>query len=720
MMTRMSSRSLATVIALVTLVAGWAGAQPEPYLHPDGTIHYYDALPVPAGLGWQTAFDSALGHGGYLAAISSAEENAFIFGLIDSSNFWYSRPGTGLMAGPWLGGAQTYGSAEPDSGWNWVSGEPFNYTNWTVGQPDNAGGNEGALHFGEEVGTRVPTWDDASDLDDSIRGFVRELSAESTTVGLLLNDSSTFEGYNMFANNGGRGIYLIDNKGRLVHSWRTSVKTVGALYLLEDGHVSQIGNLGNPNFQNGGRVSLLDWDGNAVWSYDYSDSFHLLHHDAIWLPNGHMVAIAWELKNRDEAVAAGRDTTKITQNKLWSEELIEVDPVTDSIVWEWHLWDHVVQDYDSTKTNYGAVDDHAELADLNWTTTAAPNPADWIHANALDYNPQFDQIMLSARAFSEVWMIDHGTTTGEAAGHAGGRYGKGGDILYRWGNPQTYRRGDSTNQILWFQHNTSWIKPGLPGAGHITAFNNGYLRPGQDYSTAEEFVPACDSNGVYGDPPPGEPYGPAASCWSYSATPPDSFFAQTVSSVQRLPDGHTLICEGGRGRFYEVNPDSQIVWSYVSPVLDTVPLYQADSVPRTTRYDWSNIVHRCTRYAPDYPGLAGHTLTPGYPLERYRSPQQVAIAETSPAPTAREVVLRACPNPFSAQTQIRCASSLAAGAGLSVYSTDGRLVRRLAAGPATITWDGRDESGRPVGRGIYCCRLVGGGASRTLKLVKTD
>ena len=212
----------------------------------------------------------------------------------------------------------------------------MNYQNWSPGEPDN-NGNENAIHFGESVGVRVPTWDDLSSLDDSIRGFVRELSADSTTIGLRYYDSSAWEGYTLFANSGGKSVYLIDNKGRAIHNWRVPDKTVGALYLLENGLISQIGNLGNPNFLNGGRVSLYDWDGTKTWSFDYSDSTHCLHHDAIWLPNGNMMAIAWERKTRAEAIAAGRDTTKLTAGKLWSEEIIEVDPATDSIVWEWNV-----------------------------------------------------------------------------------------------------------------------------------------------------------------------------------------------------------------------------------------------------------------------------------------------------------------------------------------------------------------------------------------------
>jgi hypothetical protein len=709
---RLSSRWFATAIASVALLAGLAGAQPEPWVHPDGSIHYYDAISTPAGLNWDFAWDSALGHGGYLATTTSQAENDFIFNLVDSSVYWYERPGTSRLAGPWLGGTQDLGSPEPDSGWHWVTDETMDFVNWSPGQPDDQGGNENSLHFGEAMLGRMPTWDDLNRLDDSIRGFVRELSADSTTVGLRQWDSLAWEGYTLYANNQGRAFYLIDNKGREIHRWRVTDKTVGALYLLENGLVSQIGNLGNTSFLNGGRVSLIDWDGNKTWSFDYSDSTHCQHHEAIWLPNGHMMAIAWELKSRDEAIAAGRDTTKLSAGKLWPDHIIEVDPATDSIVWEWHVWDHLIQDYDPAKENYGVVGDHPELIDLNFVDQGSPSAADWIHANALDYDSTFDQILFCARDFNEAWVIDHSTTTEEAKGHTGGRYGKGGDLLYRWGNPQTYRRGDSTDQVFYHPHHTTWIKPGLPGAGNITAFDNGLLRPGSAYSTAIEFTPPMDSLGYYEQPGPGESYGPAGPVWQYVADPPTAFYSSQLGSVQRLPNGNTLICEGNSGRFFELAPDTQTVWTYINPVTDTLPKYQGTPPAQ-------NAVHRSPRYAPDYAGLQGHDLTPGYPVELYTTKQYVGVKQAPPAGSV-PVGLAVSPNPCGRNARIRFNLPRTVSAELGVYSADGRLIRTLPATGGEVIWDGTDKAGNPVGRGVYYCRLQGPGFSTSSKLVKTE
>jgi hypothetical protein len=712
--------SFANAVAAVALFACIAGAAPEPWVHPDGSIHYYDAISAPGGINWNTAFGAAAGHGGYLATITSQAENDFVFSLVDSNIYWYQRTGSvQRLAGPWLGGTQDLGAREPDSGWHWLTDEPMNYRNWTPGQPDNKGGDENALHFGESVGVRVPTWDDASAFDGSIRGYVRELSADSTTVGLRHWDSLlACEGYTLFANNQGRAIYLIDNKGRAIHRWRTTDQIVGALYLRENGLVSQISNLIPTAFLNGGRVSLLNWAGSRLWSFTYSDSTHRLHHDAIWLPNGHMLAIAWELKTRAQAIAAGRDTAKLTDGKLWPDHIIEVDPVTDSIVWQWHTWDHLIQDFDSTKQNYGVVGDHPELIDLNFVDRASAISADWIHANALDYNLEYDQVMLSARDFDEVWIVDHSTTTAEAASHSGGLQGMGGDLLYRWGNPRTYRRGDSTEQQFYHQHNAQWIKPGLPGAGNILVFDNGDRRPDSLYSTVQEFTPPVDSTGFYRMPPPGEPYGPAGPSWQYKATPPTSFYSPTVGSAQRLSNGDVLVCEGTKGRFFEVGRDSAIVWTYINPVIDTLPLFQGETVPRVGPYDLQNVVHRSPRYAPDYPGLQGLDLDPGYPIEIYQTRQYVGVTEAPPAGSV-PVGMSASPNPFGRVARISFNLPRGVAAELGIYTVDGRLVRTL---PATggIVWDGVDKAGSRVGRGVYYCRLQGQAFSASTKLVKME
>jgi hypothetical protein len=710
-----AGRAFAVAFAAMTAAAVYA--QPVPWAHPDGSIHYYDILSKPGGMDWNTANSVSGGHGGYLATVTSAAENELLFKLGDSGAFWFQRPGSGAMVGPWLGGYQPPGESGPGVNWRWVDGRSFGYSNWAAGEPNNRS-DSNVVGFGSSASTRTSSWSDLDKDDDSVRAAFIELSAESTTVGLTRFDSGAADGYTLFAPMMGSCTYLIDGKGRLVHRWSNEYRLATAVNLLEDGRLLRVANLCNDRFPNGGRVELVDWDGTVTWSYTLSDSNEGQHHDAQVLPNGNVLMLAYEFKGRSEAVTAGRDPTRIAEGAIYPEQLVEVDPATNSVVWEWHLWDHIVQDFDPGKANFAPVADHPELADLNYFGCMGNvGVADWIHANSIDYNPELDQVMISARNFSEVWVIDHSTTTEQARGHSGGRQGMGGDILYRWGNPQAYRAGDSTDQRFFSQHDARWIEAGLVGAGNMMVFNNGSGRPGTEpFSTVDEFIPACDGAGRYPRPQPGEQFGPAAPCWSYGGSRA-VLFSGTFSSARRLANGNTLICAGQSGVFTEVRRDSQPVWRYVNPLVDSEPAYQG-----ARGGEWS--VFRAIHYAADYPGLTGRNLTPGYPIERYRTPA-TGVDESENPGIAPRTALAAAPNPFSTSTMLGLAGDRLGGrpGTLSISDATGRIVRVLA--PAlddglSVRWDGNDGSGRPVSRGVYYCRYRSSGRTASAKLVKLN
>ena len=159
---------------------------------------------------------------------------------------------------------------------------------------------------------------------------------------------------------------------------------------------------------------------------------------------------------------------------------------------------------------------------------------DWTHVNAVSYNAKFDQIMLSPREFNEIWIIDHSTTKAEAAGHSGGRSGKGGDLLYRWGNPRAYRADTAADQRLFSQHDAHWIPEGLPGEGHLLVFNNGGGRPDGNYSSVDEVVLPVGPDGRY-EHQPGTAFGPDKAVWSYTAANKSDFFAPLMSGRSDCP-----------------------------------------------------------------------------------------------------------------------------------------------------------------------------------------
>ena len=427
--------------------------------------------------------------------------------------------------------------------------------------------------------------------------------ADGLTVGLLLNTERAFDGYTLFTPIGEGNAYLIDNAGRVVHSWDKGTGGNLTPYLLEDGSVIRV-NQG---------ITQHAWDGSLVWNFDYT---FLGHHDIEVLPNGNVLLLAFEYKTAAEAIAEGRDPGALNTGSLVSEKIVEVRQTgltSGEIVWEWRVWDHLIQDFDPTKDNYAVVGDHPELIDINFgETNINDDDSDWLHANSVDYNPELDQIVVSVRQFSELWIIDHSTTTDEAASHSGGTSGMGGDILYRWGNPQAYRAGEVGDRKLFLQHDAQWITRGLPGEGNLLVFNNGFNRPDGTYSSVDEIAPPIDGSGNYALSD-GEEYGPGEATWTYAN--PGEFFSIFISGVGRLPNGNTLITSGGRGTIFEVTPDGETVWKYVNPIVEAGPLTQGDPIPKNAIGFSGNDVYRAYRYAPDYPGLAGRDLTPGGPLE---------------------------------------------------------------------------------------------------------
>jgi hypothetical protein len=315
------------------------------------------------------------------------------------------------------------------------------------------------------------------------------------TVGLFLNTSKACPGYTLFAPKHNTVTYLIDNQGRVVHQWKSEYEPGQTVYLLPNGHLLRSCMVRVQGGGEGGRIEEYDWDGKLVWEFTHATRDYQLHHDIKPLPNGHILALMVERKSSEQAMAAGFDERMMRDEFLVPDAVVEIEPIYPKggkIVWEWHVWDHLIQNSDKAKPNYGDPAAHPELVDVacNGRATAAF----WNHMNSLDYNPTLDQIVLSVRGCNEIWVIDHSTTTKESAGHTGGKHGKGGDLIYRWGNPAAYKRGTTSDKQLVQQHDAKWIPAGSSGAGHMTIFNNGYDR---GWSSVEEIVLPMDTNGRY-------------------------------------------------------------------------------------------------------------------------------------------------------------------------------------------------------------------------------
>jgi hypothetical protein len=363
--------------------------------------------------------------------------------------------------------------------------------------------------------------------------------------------------------------YQMDYNGNIIHTWPDTYLPGYAVYPLENGSILRAAAY---DFTIGGMVQKIAWNGDILWQYVYDSNGKLSHHDIEPLPNGNVLITAWESKTEAEAIAAGRNPDIQPSGGLTPDHIIEVKPTgptSGDIVWEWHVWDHLVQEYDSSKENYGVVADHPELIDINFFSQHSILISDWTHVNAVDYNHDLDQILLSSWYFNEIWVIDHNTTTQEAAGHSGGCHGHGGDLLYRWGNPRTYHAGTSMDEKLFGQHDAQWIEAGCPGYGDILVFNNGLDRPEGAYSSVEEIIPPVNQNGTY-IYTPDQPYQPESPVWIYTDPNPTDFYSSKISGCQRLPNGNTLICSGMNGVFFEVTPGKNKIWEYTNPYPNAV------------------------------------------------------------------------------------------------------------------------------------------------------
>lgn len=463
--------------------------------------------------------------------------------------------------------------------------------------------------------------------------FFSQLNAQ--TIGILQNDSLSFNGYTLFAPSTNEYTYLIDNCGNQINSWVSDYRPGMSAYLLETGELLRTAHI--PSSFNGGgtggKIEIYSWEGIRRWNYQYSTDTVHQHHDVQFLPNGNVLIIAWEWHSAEEAQAMGRNPEFINNQGIWSEQVVEVKPMglnDAEIVWEWHLWDHLIQDFDSTLQNFGVISEHPELLDINFFGGGNAQ-TDWIHFNSIDYNPELDQILLSSRHLSEFYIIDHSTTSEEAASHEGGNAGKGGDFLYRWGNPISYKRGTTEDQNTFGQHDVTWIPSGLPNAGKILYFNNGIGRPDGNYSSVDMISPPMDESGHY-IIEEDAPYGPDTLDWIYVAPNPSDFFSNRVSGAQQMPNGNVLICSGRRGIFFEVTPDGERVWDYINPVMSSGPGTQGTNVV-------GNDVFKIRRYAPDFQGFYDKDLTVGVAIELNPVNQHCPIFMDTVSTSISETVL---------------------------------------------------------------------------------
>lgn len=434
-------------------------------------------------------------------------------------------------------------------------------------------------------------------------GWAASLWAQNTVGTTVFDPTNVFDGYTLIYPHNQPNAYLLNFCGEVVHQWtgEADSRPGNTAYLMPTGDLLMTRRpasiAGNPIWAGGGGATIerRTWDNEVIWSYTQNDDSARFHHDIAPMPNGNVLAICWEAIDSTAALAAGADPETLTGMGLWSEKIVELAPDgmgSAQVVWEWRLWDHLVQDVDPAAANFGVVAENPHKVDLNYPTPGNV-PADFVHMNSIDYNPLNDHILVSAPEYDEVWVIDHSPFSN-------------GDLKWRWGNPEAYGVADSTQHHLHYQHDANWVdepyQMGSPFLGKISIFNNRVPGEEGERSALTVVAPPYDEyenayliqDGVFA---------PAVPDWNWQAADPLSFSSGGLSSFQPLAGPRFLVCEGRAGRISEITLAGDTVWQYVTPLQGGVPVAQG-----TELLPAANMTFRATRYPavlPIFDGLDG-------------------------------------------------------------------------------------------------------------------
>jgi hypothetical protein len=469
--------------------------------------------------------------------------------------------------------------------------------------------------------------------------------------------SSTFDGYTFVFNDTNAYLYGMDKK--VVKQWSNLTSNdAGCADLLRDSSILWQTRATNSGWTksgalSGGRIQIIKWDGTITWDFTYCSASYMPHHD---------MEPVYYTNNPKE-----KPNILIICYTTWGDKIVELKPTglsTAEIVWEWCASDHTCE--------AGTGTDKPELLDKGkGGSMSMGGDFDRMHTNNVSFNRTLNQLVLSVKGYNEVIVIDHSTTTAEAKGTTGGRWGKGGNILYRWGMPTNY--GMTGTKNLSGQHCGSWIPdtmPGtnlrIPGAFNMMAVDNGAKR-------VVEFVPPGTKNGVY--PRTAQTaFEPASTLWTYAV----STLQSNEGSIQRMPNGNTVICTGGvsggfgggggmsrTGRVFEINSAGTVVWDLTG-------------IPTTTEG---------LRYAYGY--LSGTV--------------DISL-QTAPVYSVKHTI-KILSNPLTGQVRMVADDGMA-GARLSLFSLSGRELINAIPGADAQGWNLGDQP-----NGQYLVKINSGKSS---------
>ena len=403
----------------------------------------------------------------------------------------------------------------------------------------------------------------------------------------IYDPSKAWSGYTIFGPPEQQGAVLVDMNGTVVNQWPQIASVPGPVRILPGGYVMGGSVLRAPHQESVALVQI-DWDGTEVWRFDRTEQVQLEDGTTVWAARQHHdwqregSAVGYYAPDAAPLVDGGRtlilahknvSVPEISSRRLEDDYMLEV-AWDGTVLWEWLASDHVEE--------LGFSEEARNTIHRSVGWNAARESADWLHINAASYvgpNRWYDagderfhpeNILWSSRVSNIVAIID-----------------RAGTVVWRIG--PDYRTSEplrALGQIIG-QHHPHIIPKGLPGEGNLLVFDNGgqagYGAPNPGAPTGVNSVGRIGSRVLELNPVTFEVV------WEYAIPGQERilFFSQYVSSAQRLPNGNTLITEGAIGRVFELTPNKEIVWEYVSPFFGTEntrknSIFRAHRVP----YDW--------------------------------------------------------------------------------------------------------------------------------------
>jgi hypothetical protein len=341
-----------------------------------------------------------------------------------------------------------------------------------------------------------------------------EVDTERSGV-VLFDSTRAYRGYNIFTVGLAPQVLLMDMRGTMVHQW-SYPKDQGNLWhhaiMLANGDLLVINEFKH--------VLRLDWDSNLIWKKEM-----LAHHDMVELPDGTFYVIgveSWKyrglivrfptivhLSGDGQELAEWSAHDHLDQLKQVMDQRSFLDSILDSLlaVKSWlEAYDEITGRREAAVLDDSRVEyDHFHMNTINLLPETPLGKLD----------PRFKEgnLLVCFRNVNQIAVLDRDSK----------------DVLWAWGEG-----------ILEWPHH-----PTMLASGNILIFDNGARRK---YSRVVELNPATEKIE-----------------WQYVGDPPSSFYSYGKGSAQRLPNGNTLICEGDRGRVFEVTAQGEIVWEGLNP-----------------------------------------------------------------------------------------------------------------------------------------------------------